>query len=88
MRDARAAVVHDQEHKSFAINLIERSSSFADPCLHTVASIIIRSAAAMWAVNNRGAFPNRSGTRRNWPTLQLTVRPNGADRQWKEDPSM
>jgi len=30
----------------------------------------------------------RPGTRTNRPTLSLTVRPNGADHQWKEDPYM
>ena len=29
-----------------------------------------------------------AGTRTNVPTLWLTVRPNGAHHQWKEDPSM
>jgi hypothetical protein len=28
------------------------------------------------------------GTQRNQATLPLTVRPNGADHQWKEDPHM
>jgi hypothetical protein len=35
-----------------------------------------------------GALPIRLGTQMNGPTLQLTVRPNGADHQWREDPSM
>jgi hypothetical protein len=39
-------------------------------------------------VNDRGGFLNRSGTQRNPATLPLTVRCNGADRQWGEDPSM
>jgi len=30
--------------------------------------------AATWAVNYRGAFLNRLGTRRNWATLWLTRR--------------
>ena len=30
----------------------------------------------------------RSGTRIFLPTRPLTVRPNGADHQWKEDPLM
>ena len=30
----------------------------------------------------------RLGTQMNSPTVKLTVRPNGADHQWKEDPYM
>jgi len=39
----------------------------------------------------RGATSNDRpyrDTRTNEPTLELTVRPNGVDHQWKEDPLM
>jgi hypothetical protein len=76
------------EHKPFAINVPHSICRLHRRSLQTWSVSLLDRLLRVGCVNKRGAAPKSLGTQRNLPTLLLTVRPDGADHQWKEDPLM